>query len=296
MNDNFETLQFESAREFLNAIRRSNPRWLSDDASLTPWVFRGQGDWEWELIPSAWRPAVQSDKRFQAVLETITDDIICSVLEINADELEGALAVPDRIRHQVAQRRFEFLQVQSFTSLADELALHVPGGFISHTISRELVGGDPYLHSPHPAFALAQHHGMATRLLDWTQNPLTAAFFAAENPADADGKIAVWALNGLMLLETDWAEYRVPRSQIGFLHSQAGLFTFHRSADAHFVITGQWPRLEEICTPEGLKRLVLPATEARELRRLLFAEGLSKAHLMPTFDNISATLRSCWPE
>jgi FRG domain len=34
--------------------------------------------------------------------------------------------------------------------------------------------------------AVAQHHGLPTRLLDWKDNPLNAVYFALREPCDAD--------------------------------------------------------------------------------------------------------------
>lgn len=278
----FSTTHCKCASEFIAALSPRQPEYRS--AFPRGWVFRGHSDDAFPLVPSALRCESKCLSGFTLF-----------PIATNADQV-------------FAEREV----LKSFLQVSDSIGLHLPEDtqtlrqWLDRPI-REVEVWPP--NEMLSVMALAQHHGVPTRLLDWSRSPLKAAWFAASGAAEAKKEaqlLSVWALS-VELLDMIGDEPKpfiiitAPSATNSNLRAQEGLFTFAKRIipDAGPIertpfddlLRASFEKFRVKAPGPWFRRVTLPWKLAKELEFDLAMEGVTRATLFPDFYGVVQTMK-----
>lgn len=320
------TDDLDTAKQFLEYLRPSAGHWATHISGKLRWVFRGQRNASWRLLPSAWRdsPTTKDEIRllsnthgaagfadFRHLLERCRLEVPERIADVNEQSESELRMLQEFVAHaNIAGISFPHSSVEleisdfGFVATASHVDKSCYEGFEHKTcpffdvalksqridIPEELIAAIPEdlkaLFTPvddcwpyvtnftmrNSVAALAQHHGIPTRLLDWSHDSRKAAYFACAAVSETDldlqdARVAVFGLNPFMLrnrsisLSDLQAHIDNPRAvelffsthslfvektdTTSYLAAQEGLFTYPDYADLHRLQTGQYPTIDQ---------------------------------------------------
>ncbi len=244
-------------------------------------IFRGQSDATWGLIPSLFRNTKS---------ELTEKDEIDRLLKTEMSELKDFVTIANRAGISLPGDYTRLINIQKSLNVSDDAWADV--------------GKNPHLQ----IIAIAQHHGIQTRFLDFTTSAHVALYFAAADSAKKqllDGsyklKFCVWMIDGYYLFNPscDTTLINIPYVQNHYLQAQRGCFLTASFYKNHRYVLDLKTRMDEnlkdmLKEAPGLKdyepiiqKLMFEAESAFEILKELEARGIHMASLKPDLSTIT---------
>lgn len=136
--------------------------------------------------------------------------------------------------------------------------------------------------------SIAQHTGLPTRFLDWSQSPMVALFFCCFENIEKDGAVFAFPPHNYVDTEnknpfeqkTDVVFYQ-PITANERLANQFGYFSVHKNPNKEFKMSSKLGDLEKIIIPANLKE---------DLILMLNQYGINFLTLFPDLEGLSRHL------
>lgn len=120
--------------------------------------------------------------------------------------------------------------VQRKDGMGKNYEQYISTNFMIHTM--RLNSNAPQRYDRASWLTLMQHYGLPTRLLDWSESPLVALYFALSSNKNAKTDAAVWVLNPMKLnKKVNYGEYVPPISYDSLRGDLEGAFSNHDNND-----------------------------------------------------------------
>jgi len=288
--------EFNEAKEVINYFINNDEfqtgdKFISTIEGKAGCIFRGQSNSDWPLLPTAFREETEWSKFTPQPPIEIQDTKLWLLKKLHAEaiaidlflETADSLGITTPIDYEIKQRGLESIFNARGKVLDKKKELDFDKIFPTNDYFRSI--------------ALAQHCGVPTRFLDWSESPLVACYFAAEQASclsnsscsplkSSSNHIAIYHFNIWHIENNGPIEIiEAPRHENTNLLSQKGLFVNFKKANSYFLKNKKWPDLYEYYPRLQINKVLLPKNKSDDLLRLLFDLGVTRHSLNPSLTN-----------